>query len=134
TTLATKRISGRKKNKERLTTALCCNADGSFKLPPLVIGKFKNPRAFKNVNLNVGIKYRWNSKAWMTGLLFQESPDSPQKLNVLGAVRFIVNAWDNVSQQTIINCWNHTGLIKKEESIVDNLTIEKDTEINLMKD
>ena len=35
-TLATQRLSGRKKNKERLTIALCTNADGSHKLDPLM--------------------------------------------------------------------------------------------------
>ncbi|CAB5382754.1 unnamed protein product [Rhizophagus irregularis] len=41
-TLATKRLSGRKKSKERLSIALCSNADGSHKLPPLIIGKYAN--------------------------------------------------------------------------------------------
>ena len=72
-TLATRRLSGRKKNKERLSIALCANADGSHKLPPLVIGKYKNPRCFKNVNVgNLPIIYRNNAKAWMLATLFQE--------------------------------------------------------------
>jgi hypothetical protein len=54
--LATKRLSGRKKDKERITVGLCINASGSDKLPPLVIGKYKNPRCFKNINsTNVGV-------------------------------------------------------------------------------
>jgi hypothetical protein len=48
--LATKQLEGRKQNKERLTLAVCYNVDGSDKLPLLVIGKYKNPRCFKNVN------------------------------------------------------------------------------------
>jgi hypothetical protein len=40
--LATKQLEGRKQSKERLTLALCCNGDGSNKLPLWVIGKFKN--------------------------------------------------------------------------------------------
>jgi hypothetical protein len=31
--LATKQLEGRKQNKEQLTLALCCNGDGSDKLP-----------------------------------------------------------------------------------------------------
>jgi len=59
TSLATLRLSGRKKDKERLSIALCTNADGSHKLKPLVIGKYAKPRCFKNVNLsNLGITYR----------------------------------------------------------------------------
>jgi hypothetical protein len=72
-TLATKRLSGRKKNKERLSVALCANSDGSHKLPPLVIGKYANPRCFKNINIsNLPITYRSNAKAWMLTTLFQE--------------------------------------------------------------
>ena len=34
----------------RITFVLICNADGSQKLKPIVIGKYANPRCFKNVN------------------------------------------------------------------------------------
>jgi hypothetical protein len=62
--LATKQLEGHKQNKERLTLAVCRNVDGSDKLPLLVIGKYKNPRYFKNVNRDsFGCKYRSNPKA-----------------------------------------------------------------------
>jgi len=52
---------------------LCANADGSHKLPPLIIGKYANPRCFKNVNIsNFPMIYRSNSKAWMLTTIFQE--------------------------------------------------------------
>jgi hypothetical protein len=71
--LATKQLEGRKQNKECLTLALCCNADGLDKLPLLVIGKYENPCCFKNVNRdNFGCKYRSNPKAWMTQVIFLE--------------------------------------------------------------
>ena len=72
-TLATKRLAGRKKNKERLSIALCTNANGSHKLRPLIIGKSAKPRCFKNIKLsNLPMTYRHNSKAWMLITLFQE--------------------------------------------------------------
>jgi len=62
--LTTKQLEGRKQNKEQLTLVLCCNEDGSDKLPLWVIGKYKNPRCFKNVNLgSLGCTYRNNAKA-----------------------------------------------------------------------
>lgn len=61
---------GRKISKERVTFLCCTNADGSHKLKPLVIGKAKNPRAFKNVQLPV--EYRSSSNAWMTTTIFQD--------------------------------------------------------------
>ncbi len=71
--LATKQLEGHKQNKERLTLAVCCNANGSDKLPLLVIGKYENPRCFKNVNRdNFGCKYQSNPKAWMTQVIFLE--------------------------------------------------------------
>lgn len=52
---------------------LCCNADGTDKLPLLIIGKFLKPRCMKNINMdNLGVTYRENTKAWMTAVLFQE--------------------------------------------------------------
>ena len=72
-TLATQRLAGRKKNRERLSIALCTNADGSHKLAPLIIGKYANPRCFKNVQVhNLAMMYRSNSKAWMLATIFQE--------------------------------------------------------------
>jgi hypothetical protein len=71
--LATKQLEGHKQNKERLTLALCCNGDDFDKLPLWVIGKYKNPRCFKNINLgNLGCTYRSNAKAWMTQIIFLE--------------------------------------------------------------
>jgi len=68
-TLATKndKAKGTKKNKERITVLLCCNATGSKKFKPLVIGKYQNPRCFKKINMQtLPVQYTSNSKAWMT--------------------------------------------------------------------
>ncbi|XP_074359320.1 CENP-B homolog protein 2-like [Apium graveolens] len=71
--LATKQLEGRKKDKERITVVVCCNGNGSDKVPLWIIGKYAHPRCFKNVNINnLNCVYRFNKKAWMTGLLFQE--------------------------------------------------------------
>ncbi|PLW51423.1 hypothetical protein PCASD_00281 [Puccinia coronata f. sp. avenae] len=45
-TLATKTCSGLKGAKVQLTYHFCCNADGSDKLEPLVIGNAQKPRCF----------------------------------------------------------------------------------------
>ncbi|CAB5367826.1 unnamed protein product [Rhizophagus irregularis] len=72
-TLATKHLAGRKVNRERLSIALCANADGSHKLNPLIIGKFERPRCFKNIRIQaMPMTYRHNAKAWMITSLFQE--------------------------------------------------------------
>ena len=66
-------LEGKKQDKERLTVAICCNEDGSEKLPLWIIGKYAKPRCFKNVNLNsLNCEYRANKRAWMTGVLFEE--------------------------------------------------------------
>lgn len=68
-TLATKsdKAKGIKKDKERITVLLCCNATGTKKIKPFVIGKFQNPRCFKKVNIaTLPVQYSSNTKAWMT--------------------------------------------------------------------
>ena len=68
-TLATKsdNAKGFKKDKERITVLLCCNASGTKKVLPFVLGKAKKPQCFKNINLNnLPVKYSNNKKAWMT--------------------------------------------------------------------
>ncbi|XP_076903200.1 CENP-B homolog protein 2-like [Bidens hawaiensis] len=71
--LATMQLEGKKQDKERLTVAICCNEDGSEKLPLWIFGKYAKPRRFKNVNLNsLNCEYHANKRAWMTGVLFEE--------------------------------------------------------------
>jgi hypothetical protein len=71
--LANKKHSGVKGRKVRLTYAFTSNADGSEKLPPIVIGKAHKPRAFqKKTGTQLGFYYRNNAKAWMTSVLYQE--------------------------------------------------------------
>lgn len=60
---------GGKKSKERITVLVGCNADGSEKLPLLVIGKSHNPRCFKYAK-PLPIEYTANRKAWMTSEIF----------------------------------------------------------------
>ena len=49
------------------------NADGSRKLPPLIIGKAQKPRAFKNrTGPQLGFNYTSNAKAWMTSAIYRE--------------------------------------------------------------
>lgn len=63
---------GQKKDKSRITIALCCNATGSDKLPPWIIGHAKAPRALRNINLDaMGIVWQANKRAWMTTDIMQ---------------------------------------------------------------
>ncbi len=71
--LARKLFEGRKQNKEWIILAICCNGDGSDRLPLWVIGKYKNPRCFKNINKNtLRCQYRNNSSTWMMREIFLE--------------------------------------------------------------
>ena len=62
------KCQGGKKSKERIT--LLCASIAGEKLPLLVVGKFANPRCFKNRNLPEDIDYKSNSNAWMTTDIF----------------------------------------------------------------
>ena len=60
-TLATKAKSGTKKSKDRITITLTLNADSSEKFDLWIVGKSKNPRCFKNINIKLlGVEYRNN--------------------------------------------------------------------------
>ena len=62
---------GGQHSKQRLTVLLACNLDGSDKLTPLVIGKYKKPLCFKSVQ-SLPTGYRANKTAWMTSGIFGE--------------------------------------------------------------
>ncbi|KAJ3018432.1 hypothetical protein NUW54_g336 [Trametes sanguinea] len=71
--LSDKATAGVKGKKVRLTYAFTANATGSDRLPPLVIGKYRKPRAFNNrTGSQLGFQYHHNAKAWMTTVIYQE--------------------------------------------------------------
>lgn len=65
--------AGFKLSKDRITLLLCVNRTGKCKIPPLCIGKSKNPRCFKSTDMSkLPAKYSSSSNAWMTANLFHE--------------------------------------------------------------
>lgn len=65
-----KTAPGLKQSKQRITFLGCTNASGSHKLTPLLIGKAKSPRCFKDF-YNPCI-YKNTKNAWMTQEIFKE--------------------------------------------------------------
>jgi hypothetical protein len=68
-------VPGRKKQKARISVHICCNSDGSERLPLLFIGTAKKPRSFAAAGVNINnldCTWRFNSKAWMTSDIFKE--------------------------------------------------------------
>ncbi|KAL8600197.1 hypothetical protein ACOMHN_062487 [Nucella lapillus] len=57
------------KSKERLTLMVCCNMDGSEKMPLCVVGKYKNPPSLKGIKTHP-VQYEASPKAWMTARVF----------------------------------------------------------------
>lgn len=70
--LASRQMSGIKRDKTRISLVFIVNADGSHSLPINIIGQAKCPRAFnKKSGKDLGFEYYWNKKAWMTSSIFQ---------------------------------------------------------------
>ena len=69
--IAERPLSGRKKDKTRITYLACANADGSERFPLMVVGKAERPRPFKKrYEHQLGFDYYSNGKAWMTAMFF----------------------------------------------------------------
>ncbi|NWS70157.1 TIGD4 protein, partial [Crotophaga sulcirostris] len=58
-------------SKERITVVVGANADGSEKLPLLVIGKTKSPGSLKDVS-SLPVDYEANNMAWVTSGVFEQ--------------------------------------------------------------
>lgn len=68
-----KQARGYKQQKQRVTLMACCNANGSHKLPLMVIGKSQNPRCFRHSDRNtLPVQYSAQKKAWMDRKIFSQ--------------------------------------------------------------
>lgn len=67
--LGTSRHTGGKKEKARVTAALCCNSTGTDRLPIWYIGKAARPTCFRSARIqnleSLGAIWRSNATAWM---------------------------------------------------------------------
>ena len=89
--LATTQMSGKKKDRFRITIGLACNADGSEKDEPIFIGRSKNPRCFEKKDpQSRGFYYRSNKTAWMTTDLFDEYVSN---IPVSLIISYLANRW-----------------------------------------
>ncbi|XP_046571298.1 tigger transposable element-derived protein 6-like [Haliotis rubra] len=50
--------------------------------------------------------------------------ETPQSLGVKRALLFIRTAWNEVKQQTVINCWRHTQILPSTEPVTTDLVID----------
>ncbi|GET66441.1 hypothetical protein GLOIN_2v1479386 [Rhizophagus irregularis DAOM 181602=DAOM 197198] len=41
------------------------------------------------------------------------------KMNVLQAIQYIIQSWDEISADTIQNCWNHTEILPNTFPLYD---------------
>ena len=74
-TLASESRASGKLEKAQITVTLACNATGTQNLPPWIIGKAQIPRSFLRSGVHVEnfpMVWRYNGKAWMTGIMFEE--------------------------------------------------------------
>ena len=49
-----------------------------------------------------------------------------KKLNIKEAIEIVADAWDNVKQETIKNCWLSTGILPAEMTLVNADNMETD--------
>ncbi|KAJ7852623.1 hypothetical protein B0H14DRAFT_2222770, partial [Mycena olivaceomarginata] len=52
--------------------------------------------------------------------LYELNHPNPFKIDILSAMRFLTNTWDEVTQSTIANCWNHTRICHTEIDKLNN--------------
>uniref|UniRef100_A0A673UP80 Tigger transposable element derived 7 n=1 Tax=Suricata suricatta TaxID=37032 RepID=A0A673UP80_SURSU len=65
-------LPGRRINKERLSTLLCANADGTHKLKSIIIGKSKLPKSVKEDTSTLPVIYKPGKEVWFTRELFSD--------------------------------------------------------------
>jgi hypothetical protein len=74
--LTTFEVSGKKKDKARITVGLTCNSTGTDRLPLWFIGNVSRPNCFRSERLydlnTLGVIWRHNKTAWMNHHIMKE--------------------------------------------------------------
>lgn len=52
------------------------------------------------------------------------------KMDVLQAIRYVIQGWNNVTAETIYNCWRHTGILPINTDIDLDFSLDDDYEIS----
>jgi hypothetical protein len=115
-----------------LDNAVCHNLNG-IELKNVKL-KFLPPNTTSKLQpLNVGIIacFKRKYRHFIRFLLNEyEQNFNSKKLDILAAIRFIVKSWSEVTENTIKNCWYHTGLTKEP---VDFNFNEDNNEITVLR-
>lgn len=52
------------------------------------------------------------------------------KMDVLQAIRYVIQGWNNVTAETIYNCWHHTGILPIDTNVELDFSLDNDYEIS----
>ena len=52
--------------------------------------------------------------------------DNIYKIDILSAMKLLHEAWDDVTQETIVNCWNHVGISPHNDEEWEDIFIDSD--------
>ncbi len=52
------------------------------------------------------------------------------KMNVLQAIQYIIQGWNNVTTETIYNCWRHTEILPIDMDIDQDFPLDDDYEVS----
>ncbi|XP_043258547.1 tigger transposable element-derived protein 2-like [Colletes gigas] len=67
-----RRVYGKRIKKNRVTVALCANAIGTHKLPPLFIHRYETPEALKHCRDRLPVIFKARKNAWIDQSLFAD--------------------------------------------------------------
>jgi hypothetical protein len=95
--------------KDTVTVLLCCNADGSEKLRPMIVGTFEKPQCMKSVK-HYPCDYKESKNAWVTGKIFREWLLYLEREMACKSRQFLL-----LLDQCVAN--NHEGLTLKHKPI-----------------
>ena len=54
------------------------------------------------------------------------------KMDVLQAIRYVIQGWNNVTAETIYNCWRHTGILPINTDIELDFPLNDDIKYLMM--
>ncbi|GBM88031.1 hypothetical protein AVEN_27775-1 [Araneus ventricosus] len=97
---------------------------------PVVIGKAKKPRCFKNIDVRkLSVSWKSNKKVWIITEIMSDCEELAKSVSVLDAISWTTSALKKVEPGCVLKYFKKAGFLSTSEVATDSTTEKNEREL-----